>query len=821
MRIAILWLISCCTLSGQVSVNGKVVDENGLAVAGARIEVRPAGAAGSLLAVSDSAGAFSVRLDRAAECAVHAERPGFFVFNAQKLELAENSQQLTIVLNHLQEFTDSIDVVYSPPDIDPQQPSERKQLNQMEILDVPYPAAQDVRKALPLLPGVVEDNAGKLHFNGAASNQTSFELNGFNIADPATGQFESRVNIDSVRALEFESGRFGVDKGRGAGGALDIQTAMGDDRWRISGTNFIPGVSTEKGFHLSKWTPRVQFSGPIARGRAWFHNGFDSFYDVDLVYGLPAGQDSSRSLTTSNLSRFQVNLTPANILTGSLLINYINRKRQGLSFLDPAETTVNRGQNLWMGTVKDQIYTGGGTLFEFGFAETRIDIRERPQGDSELQILPWGMRGNYFLDLARHSHRRQFVASMGAPQRHAAGSHQIRAGIDVQDSGFDQSSERHGYRILRHDLSVARSVTFSGSGAITRSDIEAAQWVEDRWAPRDGVLITLGIRADWDRVVRDLLWSPRAAVAWMPGRKADLKIAAGFGIFRDSLPLGLLAQSQDQTSLSYFYLPDGTPAREPLETEFRLYAGGLRVPRYQNLSLSVERRLPGGFQGKLAYTRRVGRDGLTFSSLSGAPPGSGPGAGTYLLRNSRNDRYDALEAVVRRTFAGQFEWLAGYTRSSTRSDAVVDYSLENPIFARQAPGPFAWDTPHRVMTWGWVPFPRRLTPPGLERLFRELSVSYLVEYRTGFPFSIVNEEGFLVEAPNSRRLPAYFNANLHFEKKFRFFHYLWAWRFGLNNLTNNGNPNAVDNNVDSPAFLAYGRGQHRAFSVRLRFLGKR
>jgi hypothetical protein len=99
-------------------------------------------------------------------------------------------------------------------------------------------------------------------------------------------------------------------------------------------------------------------------------------------------------------------------------------------------------------------------------------------------------------------------------------------------------------------------------------------------------------------------------------------------------------------------------------------------------------------------------------------------------------------------------------------------------------------------------------------------VAYLAEYRTGFPFSVVNEEGFMTGRPNQFRLPSYFSLNLHFERRFRLLHYQWAWRFGLNNLTNNGNPNTVNNNIDSPGFLTYGRGQQRAFNVRLRFLGR-
>jgi hypothetical protein len=123
--------------------------------------------------------------------------------------------------------------------------------------------------------------------------------------------------------------------------------------------------------------------------------------------------------------------------------------------------------------------------------------------------------------------------------------------------------------------------------------------------------------------------------------------------------------------------------------------------------------------------------------------------------------------------------------------------------------------------WGWVPLSKRLLPHRLEFLIRNTTAAYLVEYRTGFPFNVVDEEGFLVGHPNSRRYPDYFNVNLHFERRFRALHYLWAWRFGYNNLTGNLNPNVVENVQGTPRFLTYGRGQARAFSVRLRLLGRK
>jgi hypothetical protein len=193
----------------------------------------------------------------------------------------------------------------------------------------------------------------------------------------------------------------------------------------------------------------------------------------------------------------------------------------------------------------------------------------------------------------------------------------------------------------------------------------------------------------------------------------------------------------------------------------------------------------------------------------------------YQLVNLRRERYDAVEVSLRHTFAGKYEWFAGYTRSSARSNAAVDYSLENPVFGPQGSGPFPWDTPNRFHMWGWAPLPMRILPHSLQFLTRNTTAAYLLEYRTGFPFVVVDESGLLVGSPNSRRMPDYLNLNLHLERQFRALHYLWAWRFGFNNLTNNGNPNVVNNVIGTPQFLTYGRGQVRAFSVRLRLLGRK
>jgi hypothetical protein len=807
----------------QVGISGRIIDDTGVAVAQARIEARVSGES-TVAAASDASGNFTLQLPQSAaevsEISIRASRQGYFVYTGT-VHISAQTDHVTITLNHLQEFAESIDVTYSPPAIDLEEPADKKQLDNIEILTVPYPAASDLRNSLPMLNGVVLDAVGRVHINGGATEQTNYLLDGFNVSDPATGRLEARLNIESVRTLDLDSSHFTAERGKGSAGSLDIQTKMGDDRWRFGGTNFFPGVSTVSGLHIDRFAPRLEVSGPIVEGRAWFHTGLDFIYSLDTISGLPAGQNRASGVTVNDLSRFQVNLTPANILTGSMLVNHANTNRNGLSFLDPIEATTNLRQHLYMATLKDQIYFAGGWLAEAGFAGTRTVLRNLPQGFSLFEITPFGQRGNYFASLDRHGERDEWLGSILAPAFHGRGTHQFKLGVDLERNGFHQDVERRDYAVLRTDLSPVRYVTFAGSPFQRQFGLDASQYVQDRWTPRTGLLIEAGLRADWNEIVRDVAWSPRVSFAYAPKWMRDTKLSGGYGVFYDVLILQMLALQQSQISYSTFYLPGGQVAGLPVKMAFSVNPRNLEMPRYRTGSFSIDRKLPLDFYFRASFTHKEGLRGLAFVSDSPFGAGPLPDGGFYRLQNTRHDLYRAAEFSIRRTFAGQFEWFAGYTRSSARANAVVDYNLETPLFAPQAPGPYPWDAPNRFVTWGWAPLPQRLVPDWLGFLVHETSVTFLTEYHTGFPFNLVNEEGVLVGSPNSTRFPAYGNVNLHFERKFRALHYLWAWRFGFNNITNSRNPNVVNNNVDSPAFLTYGRGQARAFAVRLRFLGKR
>jgi hypothetical protein len=76
-------------------------------------------------------------------------------------------------------------------------------------------------------------------------------------------------------------------------------------------------------------------------------------------------------------------------------------------------------------------------------------------------------------------------------------------------------------------------------------------------------------------------------------------------------------------------------------------------------------------------------------------------------------------------------------------------------------------------------------------------------------------------SPVFLRYPTFFTLNLHLEKRFSFLHYNWAVRGGFDNITGRKNPKVVNNDVSSPEFLTFGAFTTRAFTGRIRFLGRK
>ncbi len=802
--LASLVLLVFAAAAPASDLTGRVVDEGGLAVPGAKITL--GGDPGTRWVVtSDSGGRFILPSVPSGSYPLRAEKPGFYAFVSPAFQVTEKPAPVEIVLNHTQEYEETVNVVYSAPVIDRQEAAVQTTLNSEEIVDLPFSATHDFRRALPMVPGVIQDQYGRIHLNGGGDNQAYYSLDGFNIASPVSGDLENRISVDAIRSLSVSTSRYSAEYGKGSAGVLALETAHGDDHYRFSSTNFFPSFEVNDGLRVSGWTPRATFSGPIAKGRAWYFDALDLQYDLNYIKELPQGANTNRNWFGTNLSRFQVNLTHRNILTLGLLFNFQNSQRLGLSPLDPVETTRDRHERFYFFNVKDQAYFRNGWVLETGFAVNQVNTKEIPQGELPYRITTEGRSGNYFIHSQGRSERIEFLANALAPQLTWNGRHSLKFGAVGDVIHYHQRSSRSAIEIFREDGTQSRLISYTGDPGFNRDSSEVSGFVQDRWVPRDRLLVEAGFRFDWDQVMRTVMRSPRLAVTWGPKRLPESKFSIGIGVFYDSVNMDLLTRDLDQQRSDTYFEEDGTTIRRgPVFTRFVVDDRRLLPPYYLNWSLGWEQKLPRDYYFRTNYIWRHGRHGWTYDLVSDSPNET-----VYQLESSKRDRSYFLEFTLTKRFKDKYPWMLSYARSSARSSAVIDFSLDNPISGPQGSGPLDWDAPNRLISWAAIPAPH----------FKKYLISYFLEWHTGFPYTVVNDINQLVGEPNSGRYPEYFSANLHVERRFRFWHCEWAFRGGVNNITGRRNPTVVNNNIDSSEYGVFQGGQSRTFNGRIRFLG--
>jgi hypothetical protein len=836
-----------------------VTDENGVAIGSARIQLQaqlqekaqaPPPAALPLRCGTDFAGRCEFTNLSPGPYELRVQKIGYYALLQSGVQVGATAN-IDVTLSRQQEAKEVVNVVESPPAIDPAQVSAKDEITGTEILDIPYPGANDYRNALFFIPGVTPGAFGEPHVAGAESYQTLLLLDGFNVTQPTNGQLVVQSGIDSFRSIAVTPSREPAEFGKGSGGVLGLNTRMGNDRFHFIATDFFPSPQTVKGFSVGSWTPIYTMSGPVRKGKMWFIDALDGEYDDDIVKQLPSGGDSDHVWRVDNLAKLQSNLTTRNIVTLSLLSDYYHDPNSGLSVLQPQPSTSTDAETVYLGSLKDQYYFRGGALLESGFGVDQYSVAFTPHGDSPYIEMTQGATGNYYERQNTLARRVQALSNLYLPPHQWLGRHDLQAGFDLDRLNYNAEFTRRPISFLQPDepmpgrspqpcpsdgnglpvvpsANCARYSTFSGGTYSTVYNAEASAYVEDRWLVTNHLLLEPGLRFDWDEIVRRPLLSPRLAGTYTLDDEANTKLSAGIGITYDNTSLGLIDQPFEGQRIDYFFSPSGCPqdangatnactpappppepAPIPVPTNFVVKRNALDAPRYVNWSLGLEQKLPYTVFLKLEFLQKRGTHGFAYNTRNGAVDG------TFLLGNARDDHYDAFTVSLRHRFRQQYEIFGAYTRSSSHTNQVFDFSLDFPVLTPQRPGPFAWDTPNRFIGYGILPF---YSLP----VIHKFDVVYSYEARSGQPFFGTTDQGEISSTYSEPfRLPTYYSINLQFEKRFHFFRRYWALRGGLDNVTNHANASVANSIIDSAhPFPTYIDNNGRTFDSRIRYLGK-
>ena len=494
---------------------------------------------------------------------------------------------------------------------------------------------------------------------------------------------------------------------------------------------------------------------------------------------------------------------------------------------------------MYQGGLKDQYYFKSGQLLETGFGFNRYDLDQIPRGTNPYFINPSTAGGSYYFTAHTQADRWQLYLNLFFKPVGWHGNHQFKIGVDLDRLRYDFNFFREPISYLSSPQAISnpnacqavpspcsRYSTFTNPSLGELHNAEISGYAQDRWLVTNRFLVEGGLRFDWDQIVRGALVSPRLATTYVLSEAANTKLSGGIGLFYDATPLFLIARPLAGMRIDTFYDSSGAPTAQDITSVFTVNRATLEAPRYLNWSLGLEQKLPRRVYLKAGLIEKRSTNGFDYNWINpfllGNCTPQTPCTAQFQLESRRHDQFDSFEITLRRVFEKGYLIMGSYIRSRSHSDQVLDLNVDNPIFSSQQPGPYAWDAPNRFLSWGFFPL-------GSLPLIKHLDFGYSTEYRTGFPFYVVNNQQQFATpfsdaqtaTPYFLRFPQYFTLNTHIEKRFRAFGFYWALRGGLDNLTGRRNYWFVNNDVDSPQFLTYNGYSGRAFTTRIRFLGRK
>ncbi|MDO8495451.1 MAG: TonB-dependent receptor [bacterium] len=799
----------------QVTISGKIADELENPIANAMIVLEPEQAGSRLEITTQEDGRFNISRDLSIAGAyrLSAHAPGYYELKKpEPIILVVGLNIISVQLIKEEMIKNSLTVtadIYSPAHLKIEQLEMSQQLSAKQIDNVPVVRAAKLENAIAALPGVAKDQTGQLHLYGSPADQINWLFNGFSLNDPASGKLEANIGIESIGGINAFASRYSVEYGPGSGGTISLETKSPTNKHAYHFTDAVPGIEFNNGLKFNSWGPQLNFSGPIKKDRAWYFLGLNTEYRKSFIRELPETENEFSYWNSSGVSRFQLNLSPRHTLHAGLLYNYFDAPQFGLNPFAPLETTAHRRSRRTFLYAKDQFFLSPKTMFEIGYGFYRSGHREEPRGQKPYQLFGPYQKGNYPFDRRQDSDRHELLINALLTPWSFYGTHQWKVGGNFQYLRYDQDIMRSSIEYFRVDGTKSFAMNYGGNGQLSKANLESALYFQDRWTipGQPWLMIEGGLRVDYNRLLGQLPITPRFSLAALPPwLKTKTKFSAGFGLIPEKINLALFTRPLDQFVTFTRFSPDGRAQQTSLRF-LPFTPQALKMSTITNTSFGVEQGFPYKIFLQFNYLRKRGQHGYTFFQVPSLRLNSDL---LYRLQSSKSESFNFMEVAISKQFLNKYDWFASYAWSKAISNAALDINAEDAIVHRKTAGRLAWDTPHRLTSWGIFPLGQK----------EHHQFSYFLEWRDGFPYFAYNDQGEQVGNYNFDRLPRQFNLNIRYAWKFRFWRYGLRLQLGFDNIANRANYNFVNQNISSSAFGALSGSQPRRFVVGLRFLNK-
>ncbi len=271
-------------------LKGRVSDEKGLALAGARVTTTHRDTGVSRSAVSDSSGAYEVPLLAPGDYRVRVEPPHFVPVVVELVHVTIGTTT-TLVVVARPRLTAEAEVVVGTdsPLIDSRKTDLATTVDMSEIQNLPNIQRNYLSFSL-LTPRVSEDRgpgsgasaSSGLSINGLSPRYNYLAVDGFDNNDVGSGGVRAQFSQEAIREYEVITNPYAAEFGRVAGGVVNIVTRSGTNELKggafyffrsdaLSSSDPITGTCVPLEDHRFG----ASVGGPLARDRTFFFAAYE------------------------------------------------------------------------------------------------------------------------------------------------------------------------------------------------------------------------------------------------------------------------------------------------------------------------------------------------------------------------------------------------------------------------------------------------------------------------------------------------------------------------------------------------------------------
>jgi Carboxypeptidase regulatory-like domain len=744
--------------------------------------------------------------DGAGKFAFNAVPPGAYTIDAQAPGLAANrtievtagsASEIALEMK-VQAVAESTTVTASADQIDTKAFPGTSTIGESAVRNLPN-VDERIESLLPLIPGVVRGPTGLINMKGARASQNGSLLNSADVTDPATGTSAPSIPIDVVSSVHVLSTPYDPEYGKFTGAVSNVETRPGSfNKFRLSVQNLLPRLRRVDGsiMGIAAVTPRVTVSAPIVKDRIAFTQSLEYRYERDQVYSLPPLEAWTRSENVKSYTQTDANITNRQTATASFAVFPQKLDYYGLNTFTPQESTPNLHQRGYQTYLQHRYVTDSGNLLTSQVSFRMLDADLLPNSDAPYELLVETTKGGFFNRQDRNTTRTEWGEIFRSRPRHYLGSHELGAGSNFAHNSYDGGQEFHPVQIIGVAGYPLERIEFGPTSTFSIRQNETAWFIADKWTVSNLLTFDLGLRFDRDSVTDSVNMAPRAGFVLSLTGDGKTVLKGGAGFFYDRVPLNVPA---------FRYLPGRTvtelnPAGEIVSSTrySNIISNGLQNPRSEVWNVELNHEIKNDLLLRVGYQQRNTVHGYFVNPIASGSTGN------LSLSDRGSDIYKEFQVTaLYRIHGGTLN--ASYVHSRAYGDLNdFNHFFGNDPLAVIQPnqrGRLSFDAPNRVLAWGEITAPWKLT------------VAPVLDIRSGFPYSTINQYREFVGPRDESRFPRFVSTDLQVWRRVRLPIKETHARigFGVYNVFNRNNYRDVQNDLNSSRFGQFFNGPSRTY----------